>query len=898
MTNDEWFDLATKLGGYIDSYNKQVRAYAVNLKALQDADPCVKGFDEKLDALDQEAEANNAFAQDTLIPAYQEVINGYNSLDRKTNAIVSAVKTIQNSVRSIGAFKDELKKNGTRADLRERYNSCEVLKDPEDPPSDEEVPPEDQEDDGENQSEDDQGDSNENESYDSPDTSTPSTTTTQSGKSDTPAANKSPKPNRRQKNPLGNLSSYTYILTLYMVTPEAYAAFIASGRKDINAFGDGVHIVAQSGGINNNSEKRASAFKYDYYIDNLKINSKISGKESGSAATTTGITFDIIEPYGFSFLSNLRRSKDYLLQTSQVKNIKENTKLLPELKQFYVLGIRFYGYDKNGNIATTAQFTAPDQINPASKTSGGDTALFERFYDMKIYSAKFKLDGKSTTYNIEAKVTAEQVAFTNRLGRINKDIKVQAFNVYGALMGNNAQEIGLLASLNNEQKKLFEEKTISIPNEYAVEFIGNSDDLKFAQLALSSDLDKSRSAMTARSVKDINPAIEVKAIPNLDAKLIQFKTDTSILQAISLIIAQSEYLYKAQQVVGTSEADPDNEDEAEQKPKSPGTRIRWYNIGAKVEVLGYDLKRQDYSYKITYVIQPYETPWFETPLANKGIPYYGPHKRYKYFYTGENTEVIRYEQQINNAYYTIALQTNPDPEAKTSSAPVGIPIEVNRHTGEARTGSTGEFLEAQNAYLTSLYDPKSWATAKVNILGDPDFLMETSPSNIAQVYDPYYGNDRFTIHPNGGQVFIEIDFKEPDDYHHTDGLLSINESIGIVPIPDELKKPGPTQVQGVSYMVIDVVSTFRGGKFEQELNCIINNWGGMNFGKSKSNTNNQREDNTTVGTRQGTKSDKPTVGLASYDPPDSEDATSDTPYESSVTENEPQTQSSDDDAGG
>ena len=32
-------------------------------------------------------------------------------------------------------------------------------------------------------------------------------------------------PGRRLKNPLGALSSYTYQLSLYMITPEAYDAF-------------------------------------------------------------------------------------------------------------------------------------------------------------------------------------------------------------------------------------------------------------------------------------------------------------------------------------------------------------------------------------------------------------------------------------------------------------------------------------------------------------------------------------------------------------------------------------------------------------------------------------------------------------------------------------------------
>ena len=38
-------------------------------------------------------------------------------------------------------------------------------------------------------------------------------------------------PGRRLKNPLGALSSYTYQLSLYMITPDAYDAFNAGGMS-------------------------------------------------------------------------------------------------------------------------------------------------------------------------------------------------------------------------------------------------------------------------------------------------------------------------------------------------------------------------------------------------------------------------------------------------------------------------------------------------------------------------------------------------------------------------------------------------------------------------------------------------------------------------------------------
>ena len=662
--------------------------------------------------------------------------------------------------------------------------------------------------------------------------------TTQAGKSGTATADKSKKPNKRQQNPLGNLSSYTYNLTLYMLTPEAYDAFVNTGRKNLNAIknaansqaqaaiansGAGSYIIAQSGGINNESEVRAPGFHYDYYIENLKIITKTPGSSTQTATATTEITFDIVEPYGFSFISNLTRARYAILKNSKLPNAQQNTN---SLKQMFVLGIRFYGYDKNGNVATTATFSAEDTINPAAQAGGGgDTALFERFFDITLTEMKFKLDGKNTVYNIKTNALPQQTAMTTRNGRINKDIQIQASTVEEALIGDNGKIVGLLTSLNRQWAAMGEKGECEIPNEYDIKFIGDEVDvraLKSASMIIDSDRDKLKSSMAATSSARGNEDLSVSEIPNLNSKQIKFKNDTSILQAISLIIGQSKFLFDAMNTVFTSKPEPDKEGE-DNMDEGGKQRIKWYNLGADVKVLGYDTMRNEWAYKITYVIQPFETPYFYSPFANNPIKYYGPHKRYDYWYTGENTSVLRYEQQLNASFFTVALSGKAE-EGKVP--PVDQPqlvMQPQMRTPMARQGMTGEGMEAQNSYLTSLYDPSAWATAKLTILGDPDFLMNTAPNTISQVYDPYYQSDGFTINPNGGQVFIEIDFKEPEDYNNTDGLLSINESIQFVDLPKAVK----SVVKGVSFFVLQCTSNFRGGNFTQDLDCNITNWAGI-----------------------------------------------------------------------
>ncbi len=123
--------------------------------------------------------------------------------------------------------------------------------------------------------------------------------------------------------------------------------------------------------------------------------------------------------------------------------------------------------------------------------------------------------------------------------------------------------------------------------------------------------------------------------------------------------------------------------------------------------------------------------------------------------------------------------------------------------------------------MTSLFDPGSYAQARIQILGDPDYLMRETAAGINEVYKQFYQSDNFTINPNGGQVFIEIAFNEGIDYDNKTGTLQINDSIFFWDYPDSVKS-GPNALKGVSYQVRECESVFKGGKFTQTLQLNIN----------------------------------------------------------------------------
>ena len=665
--------------------------------------------------------------------------------------------------------------------------------------------------------------------------------TTTAGQGDKGSANKvksteiasGPKPGARPQNPLGSLSSYTYQITLYMITPDAYDAFIQSGRNNINAINNaanpqvatevensmsGAYIIAQSGGINNKTSKRA--FDYDYYIDDLKIHTTTNAKAKKTSSNDTEMSFNIYEPYGFSFITKLNNAADILKKKSKLKDYKD---LSNATKQFFVLGIRFQGYDESGKEISASSTYNQDTFDVTGDSGG----VFERFFDIRITDFKFKLDGKMTVYNITAATVAPKAGFGVKYGRIDRGARVEGSTVEDVLRGTK----GLLTTLN-EQQVLQTKKNGegSIANVYKLRYLGSAEtEIGNASIVSIADLDKSKLPMSvAENIKQVNDAVSVSAVPDTNRRTITFANDVSIMQAIGSIVSQSSYLENALTEVIKSDTEPPQPGQGTATVKDPNPRtIKWYNLGSEVKCLGFDKIVGDFAYEITYVIQPYETPMITSPYAGKTSKYYGAHKRYEYWFTGKNSEIINYEQVMNNSYFLPAM--NPTGSAASQGGGADIPTVPGKRQNEDRTGKLDIGKEAQNSYLTSLYDPGAYATAKVTILGDPDYLMQDSPSSINQVYRQFYGKG-FTINPNGGQVFIEIDFKEADDYYNDDGLLSINDSILFWKYPKEVA----SQIKGVSYMLVEVISSFSKGKFTQELDCVINQFPGIT---NKSDTN-------------------------------------------------------------
>lgn len=649
------------------------------------------------------------------------------------------------------------------------------------------------------------------------------------GTSTTPDPNK---PGRRLKNPLGWFSSSTYQLTLYMISPAGYNSFIESGRRTMPGLATNqTYILAQSGGVK--SENRAKVVSgpnagekiapFDYYIDNLKLISATNAKETNSATNVTEISFTIMEPYGFSFLTVLKNASASL-QLGNPDPGYGNANIQNPIKQFFILGIRFLGYDSEGNLMNGSRTFENNVLDP-NYIEGSSQGLFERYFDIIITEVKFKIDGKVTTYNIKATALSPQTAFTVKRGFLTGAISIEAGTVGEALLS-------LVAKLNSDQEELVNDKKVKRKNIYQIkgltpntgDYPPGFESITKASIISKEDRDqlsKLRWAVSpSNNTVDANAALYEKTYPDNTKNIITFATQTPILQNMTQIINQSTFVRDALRVIYESKIQP-NQQRPEDNQDKPDTkkRFQWFNCSAEVTNPKWDEETNDFAWTITYIIQAYEVPVLNSTYANPGVSYYGPHKRYEYWYTGENREVLNYEQTLDNAYFNAVLAPSTPDDGRGGGGDVQSGKVPNQQVKGDRSGKVDKGQQSALNATTDLTDPGSYATAKITILGDPDFLVceSESSSNLNELYRRFYGTDQFTINPNGGQVFIEVDFKEPVDYNEK-GYLDINSNIVFWKYPENISKV----VKGVSYMVIQVTSNFSNGRFTQTLDCTIN----------------------------------------------------------------------------
>ena len=620
-----------------------------------------------------------------------------------------------------------------------------------------------------------------------------------------------------KENILSLLSTYTYSVSIYLMSPEEFSQLIAAQQKILPS----KQLLIQSAGAP--VGERNQWFNLDFYIEDLRIESVVGTQGSGSVHNALTLEFRIVEPNGITFLNRLNNAVIEHIGTSQ-SNINA-------FSQMYLMVIRFYGYDQNGLPVTGAQIGNRDQLTDQN-------SVVEKFIPFTITNFKYRIDSKATEYSISA-AAPNTTAFSTERASIPFNLRLVAPDVQTLLNGNlliadasdaafsSEQEAafadlennnpgpqalkgatitqGLAEALNEHQRRLVAAGSYEIADQYEI-VLENVSGLRDAKMAKPGRPDKKQAGGNSpQTAADL--FLSNKTQFDKDTKTYNITAGTQIVQLIDLVMRTSSYVTSQQNVVF-------DEKTGEISGKTSNVQVvQWYRVRTQVVPIGYDSKRETIAFKIKYTISRYA---INTPRS----PYYPPaeyrgvHKLYNYWFTGENTEVLDFSIDVNNNYFVVIgndgfVDQTPQGRFPAKKAYQSAP------GGSLQGGTRGSSVPAANL-SDRLYSSADVATGEVTIVGDPDWLQQSEVFyNRAIDLNPFMPDG--SVNYDASEVLFELRFNPVVDYDLATGLTPVYENnivsdskTGEVNIPRE----------NIVWSATTVTSMFQDGKFTQQLNGV------------------------------------------------------------------------------
>lgn len=642
------------------------------------------------------------------------------------------------------------------------------------------------------------------------------------------------------QNPLEEFASMTPLWTLACLTPEQFNN-PASYR---NSTGDLKHVIFASGGRFDSQRQTTLFGTPEYFVNNFIMKSIIAAGGKTGNSNAFKFEFDIYEPYSMGLL--LQSMQAAALNAGYL-NYMENCP--------YLLRLDLNGFKEDGTVLTS--------IKP-------------KFFTMKFTSVKFQVTESGSQYKVEA-IPYNHQGFTDTINVLYNELKIIASTegtVEDVLV--NSPE-SLVAALNKIEQNMVDEQKIGYPDVYDIQFPQNSSEFasttrppqanaavvdpnappdvtiqgdivpsilrtKLSQAKLgftSNDIGKASLGFTQSSggnfvmKKEGDQRDEKTGIVNRDGMTIdpnkrafQFGQGQSLTAMINRIILSSDYAKKAM--------DPKN---------LVGGYIRWFRLDVQIELLKYDPLVGDYARKITYRVVPFlvHHSVFSNPNAAP-IGYQDIKKQickaYEYIYSGQNLNVLKFDININNLFYT-----GSSPSAENKSAQVANQDQKGPAADPAKTtkNNQGTAPEAQTATLGRTRvkrDPKlleappggsgdrsteqmvaeqfhrafiegssaDMISVDLEILGDTYWIVDSGLSNYfaASATPSSQITEDGTMNYESGEVYIYLTFRTPSDISETTGLFDF---------------PKVSPFSGI-YKVINCESQFNDGLFKQKIKCL------------------------------------------------------------------------------
>ncbi len=646
-------------------------------------------------------------------------------------------------------------------------------------------------------------------------------------------------------NPLHEYSTYTYGITLYILTKEDFLNLQRADAGQLDGWAP-TYALISSGGTH--KQDRASMFTDDFYFDNLKMTTVIGMNSRTRGTNAIEIGFTVIEPYGLTLL-------DRIIDAATSEEIKcDNYQDQP-----YLLEINFFGSKELGDLDTPIPGLTKripiKIINLKIKTGvkGSEYAIQAIPYN---HSALTETVNK-TPVNFEVVAGTVEEFFKNELSsdfaQQMEDKKAAKERQETAKQYENSEYVdpSAVAAVRSSEKDKATIKATYQANSYpgainawfknnvdtnkikvadSVEFVFDKE-IAQSRIVLPSKTDYTRTEMT--SAKKLSSAIQGNdqavsgATPqsglNKNKQTFNINAGTSIIDVINMVLRNSEYI--RDQVV-----DPlvDN------KVVFPeGKVINFYKIIPQILLKDFDTSRNVYGKLIRYHVKKFT--YFNTKHPN--LPYAKPEnaiKEYNYIYTGKNIDVIDFNIDFDTAFYTTVVVDRKNAEKTNSAQGADDPkendinkrpyggnrksIARNKHVpisndlSVAATGSNTTETTLAASVVKSIYSESrgDMLNLKLKILGDPHFIKQddlyVNPGQTNYPDNKVMVNDG-TIAMDNSEIFCNVHFKTPVDMDESTGLT--REDGNYV----ESKFSG-------LYKILKVDNEFSRGQFVQYLECV------------------------------------------------------------------------------
>ena len=686
---------------------------------------------------------------------------------------------------------------------------------------------------------------------------------------------------RPRPNVLDEFASYTYAASVYLITEEQYQRILTSENKTV----DGYNLLFQSGGAANNRggprepgtaatagpgtpDQSAAAndagrnpfFDNDFYIDTITMETKPWGKGSGYVHNATSLKFTVVEPNGITLLDRLYDA---------VQNIepKDASGRVNYTAVTYLMVIRFYGYDSMGQAVKIRdrRFDAEGTSDPA--------AVIEKFIPFRINNINWSVGSRMVSYEWDCTPIGQFVAGYSARGTVPYDVQLVESTVGSLLSGRpqfstqtapaanpgasttatssdprqrrsqvrlaasqasagipppkvNAAPSdkksltqGLADAMNQYQLELVQRGIYTYPDIYEIVFEGSgSEKIRDAKLSQPGQNPIAQTASGKAATQDPNGLRPSTNTVDKTTKSFSITAGQQLIQVIDLVIRNSSYIYDQALVI------VDQDGTVKPNPNSRNQPVKWFTVSMYAERASEDLdpKRNDYSYYIKYVVSPFivknlDSVYFPVPK------FYGVHKSYPYWFTGQNTAVLDYNEKLNALYHlTISGEVPGNTNAQllrnryTSSLADIIKYAYSPRSGESSSGAQGKNFELAANASESLFSPSDIGESTIRIVGDPSWIQQGSifrgPGE--NVLGIEAANTGFL--PDGSisfdtqDVLYEVVWKRPNDYDIFTGKADPYAR-------SAAKYNNYSAEQSRVFYCKSVVSEFKQGRFEQTL---------------------------------------------------------------------------------